>query len=129
MTDMTQQEWTYKPDYFQYIHSRFLATAIKDWPRYFQQCFKHTSKGGYVEIVEHPLDHLDCDDDTLEGSKLNEYLTKFANCLSKTGIKVDINVDFFKQGLEEAGFVNLQVYATRVPWGMIRLTPFDKLLY
>ncbi|TGZ78047.1 S-adenosyl-L-methionine-dependent methyltransferase [Ascodesmis nigricans] len=115
--DDLEKEWTYKPNYFQYIHSRCLSTSIKDWKRYLRQCFKHTAPGGYLEVVEHSLNHLYCDDDTLEGSALKKYITTFGECLAKAGIYADLNSEYLKASLEEAGFTNVKIYATKLPWG------------
>lgn len=47
--DDLEEEWTFR-EKFDYIHSRDLVTAVKDWPHYLKQMYKFTQPGGYVEI-------------------------------------------------------------------------------
>ncbi|TGZ78045.1 S-adenosyl-L-methionine-dependent methyltransferase [Ascodesmis nigricans] len=115
--DDLEKEWTYKPGFFHYIHSRALSTSIKDWPGYLAQCFKHTAPGGYIEIVEYTLGRLSSDDDTYEGSSLDKYITTFGRCISKMGIDVEFNGETIKCRLEEAGYINVHVYTSKMPWG------------
>ena len=37
--DDVEAEWTYH-QYFDFIHCRFMAPAIRDWPRLVRQCFE-----------------------------------------------------------------------------------------
>ncbi|TGZ79511.1 S-adenosyl-L-methionine-dependent methyltransferase [Ascodesmis nigricans] len=115
--DDLEKDWTWKLNHFNYIHSRALATAIKDWSRYFTQCFRHTAPGGYIEIVEYALDRLWSDDDTLKDSALEKFMAKFSEGLSKSGINVHVDGEYIKKGLEEAGFTDVQVHPARIPCG------------
>lgn len=37
--DDIEEDWLYKSP-FDFIHARFLALAVRNWPRLFQQTFK-----------------------------------------------------------------------------------------
>jgi len=49
--DDVENEWTYHQK-FDYIHCRFMAFAIRDWPKLIRQCFENTKPGGYVECID-----------------------------------------------------------------------------
>ncbi|EAT87924.2 hypothetical protein SNOG_04164 [Parastagonospora nodorum SN15] len=48
-------EWTFPSNHFDFIHIRELFGCIPDWDFFFQQAYKHTKPGGWVEIVEHSM--------------------------------------------------------------------------
>ncbi|RAL68771.1 hypothetical protein DID88_007464 [Monilinia fructigena] len=56
--DMTE-EWTYPPDYFDFIHIRALFGSIHDWDNLYAQAYKHLKPGGfnttYRAILTYPL--------------------------------------------------------------------------
>jgi len=37
--DDAEEDWTYSQP-FDYVHGRYMAAAIKDWPRLIQQCYE-----------------------------------------------------------------------------------------
>lgn len=39
--DDAEQEWTFQPNSFDYIHNRNFVCSIRDWPRLVNQCFKY----------------------------------------------------------------------------------------
>lgn len=49
--DDIEEPWTFQRP-FDYIHSRWLAGAIRDWPRLVQQCYDHVAPGGWVEFKD-----------------------------------------------------------------------------
>jgi hypothetical protein len=40
IVDDVEDEWGYEHQPFDFIHARFLAGAIKDWPRLLKQAFE-----------------------------------------------------------------------------------------
>ena len=40
---------------FDLIHARSLAGSIADWSRFYMECFKHLTPGGFIEIQEHEI--------------------------------------------------------------------------
>lgn len=56
--------WTFPPDHFEFIHIRELFGCIPDWDAFFQQTYRHTKPGGWIEIVEHSVQPL-ADDDSM----------------------------------------------------------------
>ncbi|TGZ76991.1 S-adenosyl-L-methionine-dependent methyltransferase [Ascodesmis nigricans] len=117
-TDDLEKEWTFKKNYFDYIHSRTLGTAIKDWAKYTKQMFDHAAPGGYVEISEHALIGA-CDDGTVPPDSIfDKYFEHLQAALLKVGVDVRFfSSRFFREHLEAAGFVDIKVFVYKVPWG------------
>ncbi|KAM3078495.1 hypothetical protein ACMFMG_006371 [Clarireedia jacksonii] len=61
--DMTE-EWTYPLSHFDFIHIRSLFGSVPDWPKVYEQAFKHLKPGGFIEQIEPSL-YLHSDDGTL----------------------------------------------------------------
>jgi len=38
--DDAEQPWTWPADHFDLIHARIMNGSIRDWPKFFSQCFK-----------------------------------------------------------------------------------------
>lgn len=38
--DDVEREWAYRPDSFDFIHIRYMFSAITDWPKLLQQCMR-----------------------------------------------------------------------------------------
>lgn len=116
--DDLEKEWTYKPDYFDFIHSRDVAMAIKDWGRYISQIYKHAAPGATVEIAENCLEKFFCDDGTYpEDSALNKWSAAFCPSVAKMGAHPYNTSADYKRWLEEAGFINIQVHEFKIPLG------------
>ncbi|TGZ83490.1 S-adenosyl-L-methionine-dependent methyltransferase [Ascodesmis nigricans] len=117
--DDLEKEWTYKKNHFDFIHSRMVGSAIKDWSKYTKQMFDHAAPGAYVEISEHSMKHIYCDDGSVpEDSVFYAYGNNLSDALLTLGVDVrQFSGSFFKRHLEEAGFVDVQVFTYKVPWG------------
>lgn len=51
MVDDVELDWA-EPEPYDYIHVRYMAGAIQDWPRLVRQIFDNLKPGGYVEFQE-----------------------------------------------------------------------------
>ncbi|KAA8567514.1 hypothetical protein EYC84_007990 [Monilinia fructicola] len=87
--DMTE-EWTYPPNYFDFIHIRGLFGSIHDWNNLYAQAYKHLKPGGFIQHIEPSL-YIHCDDDTVP---LDSPLHRFAE---ESGIcyKFDVGLEGF----------------------------------
>ncbi|KAI9811556.1 MAG: hypothetical protein M1832_000866 [Thelocarpon impressellum] len=47
--DDVESEWTY-PAPFDYIHCRYMAVSIADWPALVRRCYENLKPGGWVEF-------------------------------------------------------------------------------
>lgn len=50
--DDATQPWTWKEDYFSFIHIRYLFGAIKDWNSLFSEAYRCCAPGGWVQSGE-----------------------------------------------------------------------------
>jgi len=138
--DDLELEWTYRPNHFDFIHSRDIAQSVKDWPRYLGQMYKyvsllsilptidsssfppplanpgsHTKPGGYIELAEATME-LNCDDGTYTGSALETYGNEFQRSMKIAGFVLPTG-DMLKAFVKDAGFVDVEVHYNKLPWG------------
>jgi SAM-dependent methyltransferase len=59
-----EAEWVYAENSFDYIHSRCMVGAIKDWDKLFQQAFSCLRPGGYIELADFRFFNMASDDNT-----------------------------------------------------------------
>ncbi|TGZ78349.1 S-adenosyl-L-methionine-dependent methyltransferase [Ascodesmis nigricans] len=118
-TDDLEKTWTFKKNHFNFIHSRMVGTAIKDWGRYTQQMFDHLAPNGYIELSEHSIKYAYCDDSSVPSSSiLLTHGELLASAIEKTGVRPrDLCPSFFHTHLAAAGFTDIQVYTYKVPCG------------
>ncbi|PVH97141.1 S-adenosyl-L-methionine-dependent methyltransferase [Periconia macrospinosa] len=113
--DDIESEWVYKSP-FDYIHARFLATAIRDWPRLFDQAFKHLKPGGYAEFMDYDFIYRS-DDNTL-----TENHEMYINCVETVRAASVLGQDAcpgpkLKKWAEDAGFADVTQHVFKVPYG------------
>ncbi|KAL8958460.1 MAG: hypothetical protein Q9193_004490, partial [Seirophora villosa] len=54
--DDCEEPWTFQ-EKFDVVHARYLAAAVKDWPRLTAQAFQFTKPGGYTEFQDYDLEY------------------------------------------------------------------------
>ncbi|KAK2790791.1 hypothetical protein FQN53_008614 [Emmonsiellopsis sp. PD_33] len=57
---------------FDYIHCRYMAYSIKDWPRLVSQIYKHTAPNGIAEFMDYDLTYH-CDDGSMDNTTLAQW--------------------------------------------------------
>ena len=50
--DDIEDDWAYDDRQFDFIHARYLAGSIMDWPRLMRQAYSSTRPGGWVEFQD-----------------------------------------------------------------------------
>lgn len=107
LVDNAEDEWPYdEANAFDLVHWRVLSGSIKNWPRLYEQAFKHLKPGGWLESQEHDV-RVSSDDDSVEKAKdvVNWFST--IDAASETfGKKMDV-ADKQKQWMIDAGFVDV----------------------
>ena len=104
--DNAEQEWTFNKK-FDFIHARLLCLGMRDWRRFFEQCFTHLKPGGWLELQEVDFPPRCADDSAGPDSAFLTWgkLIQQA-CL---GVGVDTSAcTSFKALLQNQGFVNVQ---------------------
>ncbi|KAI1660025.1 S-adenosyl-L-methionine-dependent methyltransferase [Daldinia decipiens] len=116
--DDLEQEWTYAPNSFDYIHIRYMVGSVADWPKLFRQAFKTLKPGGWIESFEVEADYRS-DDGTLKpDSAMIMWRDLFTEGGKKLGLSFTlISDDVQRKGIEDAGFVDMTVKDIKVPMG------------
>lgn len=112
--DDAQMPWTWAYDHFDFIHIRNLHGSISDWPALYEQCFRHTKPGGFIEQLE--FDIKTRSDKVGPDHIYNQWNNLFAECGEKMGRTFQIGARM-KQQIMDAGFVNVVEKKYKVPIG------------
>ncbi|KAJ4243547.1 hypothetical protein NW757_011187 [Fusarium falciforme] len=112
------QEWTFEPESFDYVHMRYLYGSISDWSALFKEAFRVCKPGGWVESYE-ASPRMESDDGSVtETCAINEWGKFFIEGGKKLNRTFEIlDKDLQKKGMEEAGFVDVQVWDFKAPIG------------
>ena len=113
--DDCEESWTF-PEKFDFIHSRYMVTAIADWPKLMRQAFKFTKPGGYAEFQDFDITYYS--DDPSMGPDRAMY--KWIHILLK-GID-DFGRDPYpgpklEGWMKDAGFVDVVAHKYKIPIG------------
>ncbi|KAG8353235.1 hypothetical protein FVEN_g8836 [Fusarium venenatum] len=112
------QEWTFQPGIFDYIYMRYLYGSISDWNALFREAYRACKPGGWVESYE-ASPRMESDDGSVtEGCAINEWGKFFIEGGRKLNRTFEIiDKDLQQKGMEEAGFVDVQVWDFKAPIG------------
>ncbi|KIL94198.1 methyltransferase [Fusarium avenaceum] len=108
--------WTFEPNSIDFVHIRYLYGSIKDWPALFKESFRACRPGGWVESHEaSPM--IESDDGTVTNtSAIHEWGRFFIEGGKKIGQTFTvIDDDLQRKGMEDAGFVDIQVVDHKIP--------------
>ncbi|KAF4458666.1 hypothetical protein FALBO_14583 [Fusarium albosuccineum] len=112
------QEWTFDPNSIDYVHMRYLYGSISDWAALFREAFRVCKPGGWVESYE-ASPRMESDDGTVtETCAINEWGKFFIEGGKKLNRTFEIiDKDLQKKYMEDAGFVDVQVWDLKAPIG------------
>ncbi|PGH10478.1 hypothetical protein AJ80_07521 [Polytolypa hystricis UAMH7299] len=102
--DDVEDEFPYK-ETFDFIHCRYLAYSIKDWPRLVKQIYKHTTPGGYAEFLDYDLDYK-CDDGSLDNTLMKDWVDNLPRAGRMMGRDPSPGPSI-EPWMREAGFTNI----------------------
>ncbi|KAK2788540.1 hypothetical protein FQN52_006653 [Onygenales sp. PD_12] len=119
-----EDEWTYPPDHFNFIHARYLAVSIRDYPKLLKQSFQAVKPGGWVEF--HDWDTMvDSEDGTVKGSSLEKYYREVIESFDEAGYSTRPGPQL-EQWFKDAGFVDVHTKKFKVPLGIWPKTKYYK---
>ena len=114
--DDATEEWTFKKDYFDFIHVRGLYGCIADWPKFYKEVFAHTKPGGWYEQVEYSV-HWRCDDGSIpEDHVFKKWSDVFVEAGERMGRTFRIE-ELQRDYVQQAGFVNVHEQRMKMPVG------------
>lgn len=116
------QDWTFPPESFDYVHLRYLVGCVPNWDNLFEQAFKVLKPGGWVESFEASA-IIESDDDSVKpDSALAQWgpiFIKASKTIGNTFTVVGDNLQ--RPGIEKAGFIDVEQWDSKLP-----LNPFPK---
>ncbi|KAI5798460.1 S-adenosyl-L-methionine-dependent methyltransferase [Pyronema domesticum] len=115
--DDVEQPWTYRPDFFDFIHIRNLAQGVGDWPKVMEEVFRCTKPGGYVQLCE-VGGELYCDDGTLTDDNALKIAFDILNkeAMPKIG-RPPATRENMTERLQKAGFMDIVALDFKHPFG------------
>ncbi|KAM0216543.1 hypothetical protein ACHAQD_007775, partial [Fusarium lateritium] len=116
------QDWTYPPDSFDYVHLRYLVGCIPDWDKLFKEAYKVLKPGGWIETFE-ASPTIESDDGTVKpDSAMARWAPIFIEASKKIGNTFTVIAeDIQRSGIESAGFTDVKQWNSKQP-----LNPFPK---
>jgi len=114
--DDIEDEWMYSSK-FDFIHARYLAGAIKDWPKLMKQAFKFTKPGGWVEFQDFNMEFYTLQGAFTPGCPLDEWTRQIIRGLKKMGVEPEPGPKL-EGWLKDAGFINIHHKVLPIPVGV-----------
>ena len=133
--DDFEDDWGYERDPFDYIHARYLATAVKDWPRLVQQAFKYVfiflpfprceiswesyscvKPGGWVEFQDWDTKIYSADGSLTKEHTLYMYHEYACTRRNEAGYTTQPG-PHLEKWVRDAGFINVQAHKLPIPLG------------
>ncbi|KAK8025333.1 hypothetical protein PG990_003156 [Apiospora arundinis] len=104
--DDAEKPWEFGTTKFDYIHLRFVFSCFNDPKFVMRQAFEHMSPGGWIEYMDSTTDFASMDG-SVEGTTIQRWGELMRSGAAMRGRNLDVT-RFYKQWLEEIGFVDVQ---------------------
>ncbi|KAF5585568.1 zinc finger transcription factor ace1 [Fusarium pseudocircinatum] len=114
--DDATQPWTWKEDYFSFIHIRYLFGAIKDWNSLFSEAYRCCAPGGWVQSGEADVTFRSDDGTTELEPVFKTYQKLFEDGSQILGNPFFVH-DLQQKAFEEAGFKDIETVDYKFPIG------------
>ncbi|KLO86235.1 Uncharacterized protein Y057_7346 [Fusarium fujikuroi] len=114
--DDATQPWTWKEDYFSFIHIRYLFGAIKDWNSIFSEAYRCCTPGGWVQSGEADVTFRSDDGTTELEPVFKTYQKLFEEGSQILGNPFFVH-DLQQRAFEEAGFTDVETVDYKFPIG------------
>lgn len=114
--DNVEQPWAEAQPY-DYIHCRYMAASIQDWPGLVKQCFDNVKPGGWVEFQDYDTTCVSQDNSMPEDYKVGEMIGLLRGALDSIGRLLDPG-PLLKGWVEDAGFENISHTVLPLPVGI-----------
>ncbi len=112
--DAAEEDWLIEPDSYDYIHTRVLIGAFRDFRDIIRKSFRYLQPGGWMESQEIAID-LYCDDGTVaDDNPFLDWTTNQNRAAGNVGRPLRI-ANKLKSWYEEAGFVDVHEVVYKLP--------------
>ncbi|ORX94668.1 S-adenosyl-L-methionine-dependent methyltransferase [Clohesyomyces aquaticus] len=124
LVDDCDKDWVFREP-FDFIHTRAMVAALKDWDRFLHQSYANLKPGGYLEMQEITFPAM-CTDPTLtaEKSPMLRWSDLFTEAAAQIGIDA-CGPTKLAPKLRAAGFVD--IHAKQYKWPVGRWAKGDKM--
>ncbi|KAL4891126.1 S-adenosyl-L-methionine-dependent methyltransferase [Aspergillus ambiguus] len=115
VVDDVEKDWVEREP-FDFIHCRYMAGSIKDWPRLIRQCYQNLKPGGWLELQE-SSNVIYSEDDSL---KPESYMARMMDGLIEAGEKIGRTMNpapSMEKWVEDAGFKPIHKHNFKIPVG------------
>ncbi|KAF4996947.1 hypothetical protein FDECE_12270 [Fusarium decemcellulare] len=110
--------WTYKDNYFDFVHIRYLFGAIKDWTALFKEGYRCTAPGGWLQTAEADVEIRSDDGTTEQAPVLKLWKRLYQEGGDKLGNPFYVQKqELQEKGLAAAGFVDIKSVDYKFPIG------------
>lgn len=113
--DDAEEPWTFQEE-FDFIHVRYLAAAIGDWPQLVRQTFRHTKPGGWVEFQDFNAAYYSEDGSLTPDLNIHKFITQFLAAAASFG-RDSCPGAKIEGWMQDAGFENIVAERFRLPIG------------
>ncbi|KYK61812.1 methyltransferase domain-containing protein [Drechmeria coniospora] len=116
IVDDVELDWSH-PEHYDFIHVRYMAASIRDWPRLFRQIFDSLKPGGWVEFHESDNAMYSEDGSLDPDNPLVEFLRCTAAACDRLGRPMDPAPNFTRWA-RDVGFVRIKEQRFKLPVGI-----------
>jgi len=116
IVDDIEDEWGYETQPFDFVHARFLAGAVADWPRLMQQVFNCTKAGGWAEFQDWNTFIYTRDDSIPPESAIARFHAMAGGAREAQGFDMKPGTSL-ERWMKNAGFSNIQAHKICLPLG------------
>ena len=111
------EEWTFAPR-FDLVHTRVMNDlSLKSWPFFFQEAFKTSKPGGWVECQEFDYNCRSDDNTMPENSSLQLWADEWSRAIQQIGLNGFCRPEVVEQQMRDAGFINITRRNFKLPIG------------
>ncbi|KAL7267333.1 hypothetical protein RUND412_010085 [Rhizina undulata] len=115
--DDVEEAWPYQDNSFDFIHLRFMAGFIYDWPKLYRQAFKALKPGGWIEIHDF-CEYFSADDDSLPPDNVPaKWLEYWNESATNNGRECETVPPKIAEALKDAGCVDVTENMLKLPIG------------
>ncbi|KAK3290873.1 S-adenosyl-L-methionine-dependent methyltransferase [Chaetomium fimeti] len=115
IVDDVELDWA-EPHPYHYIHCRYMAGSIKDWPRLVRQMYDNLKPGGWLEMQESANTLYSQDGSLTKDDPLMKLMDGLMEACDKIGRTMD-PAPMMEGWVRDAGFVNVKVETFKMPVG------------
>ncbi|PSN75231.1 S-adenosyl-L-methionine-dependent methyltransferase [Corynespora cassiicola Philippines] len=115
--DDAEETWTWQENFFDLVHMRTMTGCIRNWDRLFEQAYKHTKPGGYIELQEMDYWGVIAPSSSNPGTSFMQWCEAQGAAARKAGHNLRTSSEVLTNYLKTAGFIDIQVLEFKLPIG------------